>query len=301
MMALQAGYNYGITTELFHERYHVAPASLPPGEYRQITGNQALSLGCIAASVQSGKPILYASYPITPASDILHELAQHKNFGVKTMQSEDEIAAVSACIGAAYGGYLGVTGTSGPGLDLKGEALGYAVMVELPMVVLNIQRGGPSTGLPTKTEQTDLLAAIHGRHGEAPIPVLAPSTPGDCFYVALEAFRIALKYMTPVILLSDGALANGAEPTMASPPNCFTNVIMLRRLHCLQENTARSQATKLFRWDVLQPRFSPVSRSFTHPIRLLRRRTSSMNWPSIRILVSKPCSPRMKSLPFLPV
>ena len=214
MMALQAGYNYGITTELFHERYHVAPASLPPGEYRQITGNQALSLGCIAASVQSGKPILYASYPITPASDILHELAQHKNFGVKTMQSEDEIAAVSACIGAAYGGYLGVTGTSGPGLDLKGEALGYAVMVELPMVVLNIQRGGPSTGLPTKTEQTDLLAAIHGRHGEAPIPVLAPSTPGDCFYVALEAFRIALKYMTPVILLSDGALANGAEPWM---------------------------------------------------------------------------------------
>ena len=213
-MALQAGYNFAITTEMFHERYHVASADLPPGEYRQITGNQALVLGCIASSVLSGRPLLYASYPITPASEILHELAQYKHFGVKTIQAEDEIAAVSASIGGSFGGYLGVTGTSGPGLDLKAEALGYALMVELPLVVLNIQRGGPSTGLPTKTEQTDLLAAIHGRHGEAPIPVLAPSSPGDCFYVAMEAFRIAIKYMTPVILLTDGSLANGAEPWM---------------------------------------------------------------------------------------
>lgn len=212
LMALQAGYNYAITVELFHERYCVAPAEMPPGEYRQITGNQALALGCIAASVQSKRHLVYSSYPITPASDILHELSQYRRFGVKTLQSEDEIAAVTASIGAAFGGCLGVTGTSGPGLDLKSEAIGYAVMAELPLVVLNIQRGGPSTGLPTKTEQTDLLSAVYGRHGEAPVPVFAPATPGDCFYVALEAFRVALKYMTPVILLSDGGLANGAEP-----------------------------------------------------------------------------------------
>ena len=213
-LALQAGYNYAITVELFHERYHVPQAKMPSGEYRQITGNQAVAMGCVAASVQSGLSLFYASYPITPASDILHQLAQYRDFGIKTIQSEDEIAAVSAAIGASFGGSLGVTGTSGPGLDLKGEALGYAVMVELPLVVLNIQRGGPSTGLPTKTEQTDLLTAIHGRHGEAPIPVLAPSTPGESFYMVIEAFRVALKYMTPVILLSDGALANGAEPWM---------------------------------------------------------------------------------------
>ena len=213
-MALQAGYNYAITVELFHERYHVPHAKMPSGEYRQITGNQAVAMGCAASSVQSGLSLFYASYPITPTSDVLHELAQYRDFCIKTIQSEDEIAAVSAAIGASFGGSLGITGTSGPGLDLKGEALGYAVMVELPLVVLNIQRGGPSTGLPTKTEQTDLLTAIHGRHGEAPVPVVAPSTPGESFYMVLEAFRIALKYMTPVILLSDGALANGAEPWM---------------------------------------------------------------------------------------
>ena len=212
LLALQAGYNYSITTELFQARYNVPPAVLPSGEYRQITGNQAFSLGCVAASLRSGLSLLYSSYPITPASDILHELAQYKNFGVKTIQAEDEIAAMSSSIGSAFGGVLAVTGTSGPGLDLKSEAIGYAVMAELPVVVLNVQRGGPSTGLPTKAEQTDLLAAMYGRHGEAPVPVLAPATPGDCFYMVLEAFRLALKYMTPVIVLSDGGLANASEP-----------------------------------------------------------------------------------------
>ncbi|MDC0078456.1 2-oxoacid:acceptor oxidoreductase subunit alpha [Deltaproteobacteria bacterium] len=211
-LALQAGYNYAITIELFQERYHVSPAVLPSGEYRQITGNQALALGCVAASNRSGLSLLYSSYPITPASDILHELAQYKNFNIKTIQAEDEIAAMSSSIGSAFGGVLAVTGTSGPGLDLKSEALGYAVMTELPVVLLNVQRGGPSTGLPTKAEQTDLLAAMYGRHGEAPVPVLAPATPGDCFFMVLEAFRIALKYMTPVIVLSDGGLANSSEP-----------------------------------------------------------------------------------------
>ena len=211
-LALQVGYNYAITIELFQERYHVPSAVLPFGEYRQITGNQALALGCVAASKRSGFSLLYSSYPITPASDILHELAQYKNFGIKTIQAEDEIPAMSSSIGSAFGGVLAVTGTSGPGLDLKSEALGYAVMTELPVVLLNVQRGGPSTGLPTKAEQTDLLAAMYGRHGEAPVPVLAPATPGDCFFIVLEAFRIALKYMTPVIVLSDGGLANSSEP-----------------------------------------------------------------------------------------
>jgi len=211
-LALQAGYNYAITIELFQARYFVPPAVLPSGDYRQITGNQALALGCVAASHRSGLSLVYSSYPITPASDILHELAQYKNFGVKTIQAEDEIAAMSSSIGSAFGGVLAVTGTSGPGFDLKSEALGYAVMTELPVVVLNVQRGGPSTGLPTKAEQTDLLAAMYGRHGEAPVPVLAPATPGDCFFMVLEAFRIALKYMTPVIVLSDGGLANASEP-----------------------------------------------------------------------------------------
>jgi 2-oxoglutarate ferredoxin oxidoreductase subunit alpha len=212
VLALQAGYNYAITIELFQARYYVPPAVLPSGEYRQISGNQALALGCVAASFCSGLSLIYSSYPITPASDILHELAQYKNFGVKTIQAEDEIAAMSSSIGSAFGGVLAVTGTSGPGFDLKSEAIGYAVMTELPVVVLNVQRGGPSTGLPTKAEQTDLLSAVYGRHGEAPVPVLAPSTPGDCFFMVLEAFRLALKYMTPVIVLSDGGLANASEP-----------------------------------------------------------------------------------------
>jgi len=211
-MALKGGYNYALTIELLGDYYKVLPAELPPGRYRQITGNEALALGAVAASVQAKRPLLFSSYPITPSSDILHELAKYKNFGVKTFQAEDEIAAMSATVGAAFGGHLGLTSTSGPGMNLKGEAIGLGIMVELPMVIINVQRGGPSTGLPTKTEQSDLLSVIYGRHGESPLPVIAPATPSDCFHIIIEAFRIALKYMTPVVVLSDGYLASGAEP-----------------------------------------------------------------------------------------
>lgn len=209
---LKAGYAFGETTEIFVARYEVKPAALTPGRYRSITGNEAAAWGMIAASVKSGLDLFLGSYPITPASDILHELSKHKNFRVKTFQAEDEIAGITSAIGAAYGGSLALTTTSGPGLALKGEALGLAVMLELPLVIIDVQRGGPSTGLPTKTEQADLLQAVYGRNSEAPIPVIAASTPADCFTMAFEASRIALKYMTPVIFLSDGYLANGAEP-----------------------------------------------------------------------------------------
>lgn len=210
--ALRSGYHYAITTELFAEHYSVKAAHLPKGEYRQITGNQALAWGCIAASTQSKRPLIVCGYPITPASDILHLLAKYTQFGVKTFQAEDEIAAIGAAIGAAFGGTLALTTTSGPGMDLKSEALGLAVMTELPLVVVDVQRAGPSTGMPTKVEQSDLLTAMYGRHGECPLPVLAPATPGDCFYMVMEAFKIAITYMTPVILLSDAYLANSAEP-----------------------------------------------------------------------------------------
>lgn len=210
--ALRAGYNYALTTELFAERYTVKKAQLQPGRYRQITGNEALGLGCVAAAAQANTSLLLSGYPITPASAILQQLAKYERFGVKVFQAEDEIAAVCATIGAAYGGTLAVTTTSGPGLDLKGEGIGLAVITELPMVIIDVQRAGPSTGMPTKTEQADLLTAIYGRHGECPVPVLAPATPSDCFHIILEAFRIALNYMTPVIVLSDGYLANSAEP-----------------------------------------------------------------------------------------
>jgi 2-oxoglutarate ferredoxin oxidoreductase subunit alpha len=210
--ALRAGYAFGETTELFHSHYRVRPARLAPGTYRNLTGNEATALGFLAASKLAGRELFYASYPITPASDILHQLSGYKHFGVKTYQAEDEIAAMGAAIGASYGGALGMTGTSGPGLALKSEALNLAVMTELPVVVVDVQRGGPSTGLPTKTEQGDLLQAMFGRNGESPIPVLAPATPGECFDYAIEAWRIALKYMTPVLYLTDGFLANGAEP-----------------------------------------------------------------------------------------
>lgn len=209
---LQAGYNYGDTTESFTTRYTVEKAKLPSGKYRSIMGNQALSYGLIAASQQSNLPLFLGSYPITPASDILHELSKHKNFGVKTFQAEDEIAAITAAIGASYGGNLGVTTTSGPGMALKTEAMGLAVMLEIPLVIINIQRGGPSTGLPTKTEQSDLLQAYYGRNGECPMPVIAASSPSDCFDIAFEAVRISVQHMTPIILLSDGYIANGAEP-----------------------------------------------------------------------------------------
>ncbi|MEO8150735.1 MAG: 2-oxoacid:acceptor oxidoreductase subunit alpha [Bacteroidia bacterium] len=209
---LKAGYAFGETTETIMTRYQVAAAPMAPGVYRNIMGNQAVAMGLIAASQQSGLKLFYGTYPITPASDILHELAKYKNFGVRTFQAEDEIAAICSVIGASFGGSLGVTASSGPGIALKGEAMGLAVMLEIPLVICNIQRGGPSTGLPTKTEQSDLLQALHGRNGEAPLPVVAASTPSDCFEMIFEACRIAVEYMTPVIFLSDGYIANGAEP-----------------------------------------------------------------------------------------
>lgn len=212
ILALKAGYFFGDTAEFFTTRYHVDPAHLEKGFYRNINGNQASAMGVLAASIRANLPLYLGSYPITPASDILHELSAYKSFGVKTFQAEDEIAAICAAIGASFGGSLAVTSTSGPGLSLKTEAMGLAVMMELPVVIINVQRGGPSTGLPTKTEQADLLMARFGRNGECPIPIVAAATPADCFYMAYEASRIALKYMTPVILLTDGFLANGAEP-----------------------------------------------------------------------------------------
>ncbi|MEP7164881.1 MAG: 2-oxoacid:acceptor oxidoreductase subunit alpha [Ferruginibacter sp.] len=209
---LQAGYNFGDTTETFSARYTVEKAKMEAGTYRSIMGNQALSYGLIAASQKSGLQLFLGSYPITPASDILHELSRFKSFGIKTFQAEDEIAAITSSIGASYGGSLGITTTSGPGMALKAEAMGLAVMLEIPLVIINIQRGGPSTGLPTKTEQSDLMQAYYGRNGECPMPIISASTPSDCFDVAYEAVRIAVQHMTPVILLSDGYIANGAEP-----------------------------------------------------------------------------------------
>jgi 2-oxoglutarate/2-oxoacid ferredoxin oxidoreductase subunit alpha len=210
--AFQAGWNYGETTEAFSVQYEVKPATLEPGTYRNITGNSALAYGLVAASRRSGLPLFLGSYPITPASDILHELSKLKRFGVRTMQAEDEISGVGAALGASFGGGLGVTSTSGPGMCLKAETIGLAVSVELPLIICDIQRAGPSTGMPTKTEQADLLMALFGRNGESPVAVLAPSTPADCFDTAIEAVRIAVKYRTPVIILSDGYLANGSEP-----------------------------------------------------------------------------------------
>jgi len=209
--SLQAGYAFGDSSPLFSKRYGVAAASLARGGYRKLTGNEAAALGLVTAAQRAGKPLLYASYPITPANEILHELARHKHYGVQTLQAEDEIAAIGAAVGAAFGGILAASGTSGPGASLKTEMLGFAVMAELPLVLIDVQRGGPSTGLPTKTEQADLALALFGRHGECPMPVLAPATPSDCFWIVLEAFRIATRYMTPVFVLSEAYLANGAE------------------------------------------------------------------------------------------
>ncbi|QJY46378.1 2-oxoacid:acceptor oxidoreductase subunit alpha [Pseudonocardia broussonetiae] len=212
ILAFKAGHAYGETTEAFAVTYQVKPAPLPTGTYRQITGNTALSYGLVAAGRTTGLPVFLGSYPITPASDILHELSKHKSFNVTTFQAEDEISGVGAALGASFGGALGVTTTSGPGLSLKSETVGLAVALELPMIVIDVQRGGPSTGLPTKTEQADLLHAMFGRNGESPVPIVAPQSPGDCFDAALEAARIAVTYRTPVLLLSDGSLANGSEP-----------------------------------------------------------------------------------------
>ena len=210
--AFRAGFDFGETAELFESNYEVRPATFEPGEYVQVTGNSALAWGLITASRLAGLPLFLGSYPITPASDILHELSRRKEFGIRTFQAEDEIAGIGAALGAAFGGSLGVTTTSGPGLDLKSETIGLAINLELPLLIVDVQRGGPSTGLPTKTEQADLLHAMYGRHGEAPLPIIAPQNPSDCFAVAIEATRLAIKYRTPVIVLSDGYLANGAEP-----------------------------------------------------------------------------------------
>jgi len=222
--ALKAGYHFGETAEIFGEHYGVEPAEMPPGRYRSMTGNRALAWGILAAAQRTKLPVVYGAYPITPASDILHELSVHKRFRVRTIQAEDEIAAVGTIIGAAFGGAIGLCATSGPGLALKSEGIALAVMAELPIVVFDVQRGGPSTGLPTKTEQADLLQALYGRNSECPVVVLAPSTPGDCFFVAYEAIRLAVKYMVPVIVLSDGYLANGAEPWLIPDPGMLPDI-----------------------------------------------------------------------------
>ncbi len=216
---LKAGYYFGENTEIFTVRYQVSPAKLQPGTYRSISGNEALAFGFLTASVKSGVPLFLGSYPITPASDILHELSKYKNFGVRTFQAEDEIAAITAALGAAYSGAIGITSTSGPGVALKTETIGLAVMTELPLIIIDVQRGGPSTGLPTKTEQADLLQAVYGRNSEAPVIVIAPATPADCFNMALQAVKLSIKYMVPVIYLSDGYLANGAEPWRVPEPD----------------------------------------------------------------------------------
>jgi len=224
--ALHAGYHYGETTEAFQSRFRVAPAVLPAGTYRKITGNEAAAIGLVTAAHLAGKPLVYCSYPITPASDILHSLAALKNFDVRTFQAEDEIAAMGAAIGAAFGGAFAVTGTSGPGIALKSEAMNLAIVLELPMVIIDVQRGGPSTGLPTKPEQSDLLQVLFGRNGESPIVVLAPATPSDCFKVAIEAFRLAVRAMSPVVILSDGFLANSAEPWSIPDPDAEDPIVV---------------------------------------------------------------------------
>ena len=238
--ALQAGFNFGDTTETFTTRYHVDKAKMDPGTYRSIMGNQAVSYGLIAASQKSGLALFLGSYPITPASDILHELSKYKSFGVKTFQAEDEIAAITSAIGASYGGSLGITTSSGPGIALKGEAMGLAVMLEIPLLIINIQRGGPSTGLPTKTEQSDLMQAYYGRNGECPMPVISASTPSDCFSAVYEAVRIAVQHMTPVLFLSDGYIANGAEPwkfpVSADLPEIKTSFASMNHAADLDEN-----------------------------------------------------------------
>src|SRR5688500_18208750 len=239
-LALKAGFAFGETTELFNEQYQVPKAKLAPGKYRKITGNEAVAIGMIASSKLAGKDLVYCSYPITPASDILHNLSMYKNYGVITFQAEDEIAAIGAAIGASFGGALGCTGTSGPGIALKAEAIGLAVMTELPLVVIDVQRGGPSTGLPTKTEQADLLQVLPGRNGECPLPVIAAASPSDCFNATIEAFTIATKYMTPVVLLSDGYIANGSEPWMV--PN-VDKLAKIEINHPTQKNDASGRAS----------------------------------------------------------
>ena len=247
--ALHAGNDFAETAEIFGSHFRVRKAPIAPGVYRNITGNEATALGLVAASVQSGLGLWYGTYPITPASDVLHDLSKHKNFGVRTFQAEDEIAAIGSSIGASFGGHLGITGTSGPGVALKSEAIGLAVMTELPLVVLNVQRGGPSTGLPTKTEQSDLLQCLYGRNGECPLPVIAAATPADCFTMAFEACRIALKYMTPVFLLTDGYLGNGSEPWMIPDVSKLAKIVLSKLPSADQYKPyARDEATLARPW-----------------------------------------------------
>ena len=229
---------------MFHTTYRVAKAKLAPGTYRNITGNEATGLGFLTASLLAKRPLFYGSYPITPASDILHQLSGYKHFGVKAFQAEDEIAAIGATIGAAYGGALALTGTSGPGVALKQEAMGLAVMTELPMVIVNVQRAGPSTGMPTKVEQADLFQAMYGRNGESPIPIVAPATPGECFSLAIEASRIALKYMTPVVYLSDAFVGNGAEPWKVPALEDLPDISVPNAVEGRRHVPARTRATR---------------------------------------------------------
>jgi 2-oxoglutarate ferredoxin oxidoreductase subunit alpha len=276
-LVLKAGHAFGETTELFNEQYQVPKARLAPGTYRKITGNEAVAIGMVAASKLAGKDLVYCSYPITPASDILHNLATFKNFGVVTFQAEDEIAAVGAAIGASFGGALGVTGTSGPGLALKAEAVGLAVMTELPLVIVDVQRGGPSTGLPTKTEQSDLFQALYGRNGECPVPVIAAASPADCFNATVEAFTIATKYMTPVLLLSDGYIANGSEPWLIPQ---FTDLSPIKVDHPTQKNDDRGYMPYKRNADGARPWAIPGTPGLEHRIGGLEKEdvTGSVNY-----------------------
>jgi 2-oxoglutarate ferredoxin oxidoreductase subunit alpha len=276
-LVLKAGHAFGETTELFNEQYQVPKARLAPGTYRKITGNEAVAIGMVAAGKLANKEVIYCSYPITPASDILHNLATFKNFGVITFQAEDEIAAVGAAIGASFGGALGVTGTSGPGLALKAEAVGLAVMTELPLVIVDVQRGGPSTGLPTKTEQADLFQALYGRNGECPVPVIAPASPADCFNATVEAFTMATKYMTPVLLLSDGYIANGSEPWLIPQ---FTDLSPIKVEHPTQKNDDRGYMPYKRNADGARPWAIPGTPGLEHRIGGLEKEevTGSVNY-----------------------
>ncbi|HMX57186.1 MAG TPA: 2-oxoacid:acceptor oxidoreductase subunit alpha [Leptospiraceae bacterium] len=274
--ALRAGFNYGETAEIFTTRYHVAKAKMPPGVYRNITGNQALAIGLIAAGEKSGLPVFLGSYPITPASDILHELSRYKANGVRTFQAEDEISAITSAIGASYGGALAVTTTAGPGLALKTEAMGFATMLEIPLVIIDVQRGGPSTGLPTRTEQADLMMAMFGRHGEAPLPIVAVATPADCFETIYEACRITLEHMTPVIVLSDGYIANGSEPWKFPAESDLKSITV----HFTTENNNPSGGTFLSykRNDQLvRPWVKPGTRGLEHRIGGLEKQHETGN------------------------
>ena len=283
--SLRAGYNFADTAELFSVQHTVAAARLPKGRYRRVTGNEAAALGLVAAAHRAGRPLVYASYPITPASEILHELSKYKEYDVRTLQTEDEIAACVAAIGASFGGAIGATGTSGPGLALKAEGLGLAVMTELPMVVINVQRAGPSTGMPTKTEQADLLMAMYGRHGECPMAVLAAATPADCFSMAFEAVRLAVKYMTPVMLLSDSVLSSSAEPWRIIDPNDLPD------LHCDGIPSKADFAPYRRNPETLaRPWVSPGTPDWNIALAAWRKKTSPARSATTRPIIKRWCS-----------